>query len=143
MADTVEKSLRGGFAKVWLDGNEIGLAETIEAKIAIDYTDFYVGFDKDRRETSQSGSGSLTFMPNTSIITSLYKKFKDTKGLRFTIEANLADPASNGQEEGYQLNGVSFDEFPLANWTKGEVIKKELSFAFPPSQMIILDEIVE
>lgn len=143
MAQTIDKTLRGSFGKVWLEGQEIGIVESIEASVAVDYSDIYVGFDKDRREVSQSGTGKVSFKPTLSDVTALYKQFRENKSKRFVIEANLADKAAEGgQEEGYQFNGVTFDEFPLAGWTKGEVVTKELNFAFPPSQMIILDEIV-
>jgi hypothetical protein len=143
MAETIDQTLRGSFGTVWLDGTEIGILESIEYSVAIDYEDMQVGFDKDRREKSQSGSGKLSYKPTNSNVTKLYKDFTSLKGKRFVVEANLADPsAEGGGEEGYQLNGVTFDEYPLINWTPGEVISKELSFSAPPSKMIILDEIV-
>ena len=86
---------------------------------------------------SGSAAGDLTFEAINSISSELCKKYLKNTNRRFTIECNLSDPCAMGEEETYTINGVTFDEFPLANWQKGALIEK--TFNFRASDVVIVD----
>ncbi|MCD8024525.1 MAG: phage tail tube protein [Candidatus Gastranaerophilales bacterium] len=135
----VESALRGTYGRVWLEGEEIGILKHINLNVTPNYEDVIVGFTVDRQAVSIKYSGELSFEAVNSISSELCSKYIENTNLRFTIECNLQDPAADGQEEGYTINGVTFDEFPLANWKKGSLIEK--TFKFRASDIVVLDSI--
>lgn len=134
---TVESALRGTYGRVWLEGEEIGILKNINLKVIPNYEDVIVGFTVDRQAVSIQYAGDLTFEAINSISSELCKKYLKNTNLRFTIECNLSDPCAMGKEETYTINGVTFDEFPLANWQKGTLIEK--TFNFRASDVVIVD----
>lgn len=135
--------LVGTWGRVWLDGEEIAKVSSIEATIQNNFEDYYEGADLKRVKVSHQGTGTLTIKEVTSTCAGLLQKYI-TKGEEphFVIETNLKDPgALNSQQEGYTINEVSFDEVPFLNFTKGEIIEKELPFAFPPSKVQVNDQV--
>ena len=136
---TVESALRGTYGRVWLEGEEIGILKNITLSMRPNYEDVIIGFTVDRQVVSINYSGELSFEAVNSISTELCNKFLKNKNMRFTIECNLSDPAANGAEEGYTINGVTFDEFPLANWNKGSLIQK--TFRYRASDVVTVDSI--
>ena len=136
---TVESALRGTYGRVWLEGEEIGILKNITLNVTPQYEDVIVGFTLDRQAVSVQYSGELSFEAVNSISNELCAKYLKKKNMRFTIECNLSDPAAGGQEEGYTINGVTFDEFPLANWNKGSLIEK--NFKYRASDIVVVDTI--
>ncbi len=136
---TVENALRGTYGRVWLEGEEIGILKGINLVVTPNYEDVIVGFTVDRQAVSLQYTGDLTFEAVNSISSELCSKYLKNTNMRFTIECNLSDPAAKGKEEGYTINGVTFDEFPLANWQKGSLIEK--TFKFRASDIVIIDVI--
>lgn len=135
----VESALRGTYGRVWLDGEEIGILNNINLNVIPNYEDVIVGFTVDRQAVSLKYTGNLSFKAVNSISTELCNKYLKNTNTRFTIECNLADPVAGGAEEGYTINGVTFDEFPLANWQKGALVEK--SFSFRASDIVVVDSI--
>lgn len=133
----VESALRGTYGRVWLEGEEIGILKNINLNVTPNYEDVIVGFTVDRQAVSVQYTGELTFEAVNSISSELCNKYLKNTNTRFTIECNLSDPVSGGMEEGYTINGVTFDEFPLANWQKGSLIEK--TFRFRASDIVIVD----
>ncbi len=136
---TVESALRGTYGRVWLEGEEIGILKNITLNVTPQYEDVIVGFTVDRQAVSIQYSGDLIFEAVNSISSELCMKYLKNANMRFTIECNLSDPASGGSEEGYTINGVTFDEFPLANWQKGALIEK--AFKYRASDIVVIDSI--
>lgn len=134
---SVESALRGTYGRVWLEGEEIGILKNINLTVTPNYEDVIVGFTVDRQAVSVMYSGNLTFEAVNSISSELCSKYLKNTNLRFTIECNLSDPAAGGKEEGYTVNGVTFDNFPLANWQKGSLIAK--TFNFRASDIVVTD----
>lgn len=137
----VENALRGTYGRVWLEGEEIGILKHINISAILNFEDVFVGFTVDRQPVSIRYSGDLSFQAISSISSELYKKCLKNTTSRFTIECNLADPSADGQEESYTINGVTFDDFPLANWNKGSLIEKTLKFR--ASDIVITDSIIK
>lgn len=135
--------LVGTWGKVWLDGKPVAKLSSISATIQNNFSDYYEGADLKRVKTSHQGTGTMTIQEVYSLGASLLQKYI-AKGAEphFVIETNLKDPgAYNEQQEGYTINEVSFDEVPFLNISKGEIISKDLPFAFPPSKVQINDQI--
>ena len=133
----VESALRGTYGRVWLEGEEIGILKSINLRFIPNYEDVIVGFTVDRQAVSIQYAGDLTFCAINSISSELCKKYLKNTNLRFTIECTLCDPSAIGREESYTINGVTFDEFPLANWQKGTLVEK--TFNFRASDIVITD----
>ena len=133
----VENALRGTYGRVWLEGEEVGILKNISLNVSPRYEDVIVGFTVDRQAVSVQFTGELTFEAVNSSVSELCAKYLKNTNTRFTIECNLADPVAGGKEEGYTVNGVTFDNFPLANWHKGALIEK--TFRFRASDIMVTD----
>lgn len=127
--------LTGTDVTVWLDGDEVGVWASLEANITINYEDVNIGRDVDRKFLSFQGDGSLNYQATNSLTVEMFNKIKSNPDVRFTIEGELTR-GSTGEKEAYSIPGVTFDSIPLATWSKNEVVTKEMSFRFPPSQMV-------
>ena len=136
----VENALRGTYGRVWLEGEEVGILKHINLSAYLSYEDVFVGFTVDRQPVSIRYAGDLSFQAINSISSEIYSKCLKATNVRFTIECNLSDPSANGEEESYTINGVTFDDFPLANWNKGSLIEKTLKFR--ASDVVITDSIM-
>lgn len=135
----VESALRGTYGRVWLEGEEIGILKSINLVVTPQYENVVVGFTVDRQAVSMQYTGDLVFEAVNSISTELFNKYIKNTSARFTIECNLSDPVAGGEEEGYTINGVTFDDFPLANWAKGALVQKNLRFR--ASDIVVIDSI--
>lgn len=133
----VENALRGTYGRVWLEGEEIGILKNINLIVTPNYENVIVGFTVDRQAVSVQYTGNLSFEAVNSISSELYNKYLKNTNIRFTIECNLSDPVAGGKEEGYTINGVTFDYFPLANWQKGALVEK--TFSFRASDIVVTD----
>ncbi len=131
---SAKQVLVGTRAKVFLAGEEIGFWTNFSATITPNYDDVFVGSDVDRTEVSWTGEGSLSHQVTNSIGPKLYNKLKNSRGLRFEIEAEIASD-DTGEVQSMTIPGVTFDSIPLANWAKGEVVTAEMGFRFPASKV--------
>ncbi|MCM1338797.1 MAG: phage tail tube protein [Muribaculaceae bacterium] len=134
--NTAEQTLKATNARVFLAGEEVGFWQSFSATITINYEDVYVGDDVDRREVSKQGDGNLSQQLSNSIGVELFNKIKaGGRHSRFTIEAEIEKDAT-GETQIMTIPGVTFDAIPLADWEKGAVAKADMSFRFPPSQVV-------
>lgn len=133
---TAADVLSGTDAKLFLDGEEIGIWQNIELTVTLNYEDVQIGEDVDRNCVSMQGDGSLSYQTTNSLTTRLFNKIKANRNVRFSVEAELKSKTT-GEVESYSADNISFDSIPLANWAKGELVKKEMSFRFTPSKLMI------
>lgn len=134
--------LTGSHMEVWINGDLCFETEELEAKVTIEREDVLMGSDVDSKMTKQKGEGKM-------VINQVYTRFEDVrkaflagKDLRVEIIGKLQDPdAVGGGMERYSIGNVWFNELPLVNWKRGEVIKKEYPFGFTPSDLQNLDHI--
>lgn len=127
--------LTGTDVTVWLDGEEVGVWASLEANVTMNYDDVNIGQDVDRKFLSFQGDGSLNYQAANSMTVEMFNKIKNNPDVRFTIEGELTR-RSTGEKEAYSIPGVTFDSIPLATWSKNEIVSKEMSFRFPPSQIV-------
>jgi hypothetical protein len=125
--------LVGTDAKVFLDGEELGTWTECTLEVEYGSEDVYIGRDVDRQITSRTGNGTLNFQATNSMTIKMYNKLMANPFARFTIETELTK-LSTGETESATIGGVSFESLPLQNMSKGELVTKELSFRWMPSQ---------
>lgn len=125
--------LVGTDAKVFLDGEEWGTFTELTTTITYNYDDVYIGRDVDRQATSRQGEGALNGQSTNSMTIEMYNKLLANPNARFTIETELTK-LSTGETESGTMGGITFDSLPLQNLVKGELVTKELSFRWMPSQ---------
>lgn len=125
--------LVGTDAKVFLDGEEWGTFTECTLTITYNYDDVYIGRDTDRQATSRQGEGTLNGQATNSMTAKMYQDLLVNPNKRFTIETELTK-LDTGETESATIGGVTFDSLPLQNMTKGELVTKELSFRWMPSQ---------
>lgn len=125
--------LVGTDAKVFLNGQEWGTFTECTLTITYDYDDVYIGRDKDRQTTGRQGDGTLNGQATNSMTIEMYNTLLANPNARFTIETELTKLAT-GETEAGTIGGVTFDSLPLQNLVKGELVTKELSFRWMPSQ---------
>lgn len=125
--------LVGTDAKVFLNGQEWGTFTECTLTITYDYDDVYIGRDKDRQATGRQGDGTLNGQATNSMTIEMYNTLLANPNARFTIETELTKPAT-GETEAGTIGGVTFDNLPLQNLAKGELVTKELTFRWMPSQ---------
>jgi hypothetical protein len=125
--------LVGTDAKVFLDGEEWGTFTELTTTITYNYDDVYIGRDVDRQATSRTGEGTLNGQSTNSMTIEMYNKLLANPNARFTIETELTK-LSTGETESGTMGGITFDSLPLQNLVKGELVTKELSFRWMPSQ---------
>lgn len=134
MADVnAQNVLVGTDAKVFLNGQEWGTFTELTLTITYDYDDVYIGRDKDRQTTGRQGDGTLNGQATNSMTIEMYNTLLSNPNARFTIETELTKLAT-GETEAGTIGGVTFDSLPLQNLVKGELVTKELSFRWMPSQ---------
>lgn len=134
MADVnAQNVLVGTDAKVFLNGQEWGTFTELTLTITYDYDDVYIGRDKDRQTTGRQGEGTLNGQATNSMTIEMYNTLLSNPNARFTIETELTKLAT-GETEAGTIGGVTFDSLPLQNLVKGELVTKELSFRWMPSQ---------
>lgn len=134
MADVnAQNVLVGTDAKVFLEGEELGTWTECTLEIEYASEDVYIGRDVDRQITSRQGNGTLNFQATNSMTIKMYNKLLANPFARFTIETELTK-LSTGETESATIGGVTFESLPLVNMSKGELVTKELSFRWMPSQ---------
>lgn len=125
--------LVGTDAKVFLNGEEWGTFTNCEINIKYNYDDVYIGRDVDRQATSRQGEGTVSGQVTNSMTARMYQSLLANPNQRFSIETELTK-LSTGETESATIGGVTFDSLPLQNLAKGELVTKELSFRWLPSQ---------
>lgn len=128
-----QNTLVGTDAKVFLNGEELGTWTECTLNITYNYDDVYIGRDIDRQTTGRQGEGTLNFQATNSITIEMYNNLLANPNARFTIETELTKLAT-GETESATIGGVTFDSLPLQDMAKGELVTKELSFRWMPSQ---------
>lgn len=128
------RRLSGNFGRVWLNNNLVFEISSFEAKITADRDDVIIGISKDSKITSLTGEGTITTKKVfTSGLNDLLRQWQEGHDPRVTIIAELADPDTvSSQKERVRLENCWFNDLPIMNFSKGEVIEQELTFGFTP-----------
>lgn len=138
--DTLYRGRRrvsGNFGKLWLNNVLIFEISAFEAKVTADRDDVIIGADKDSKIVSLTGEGSFTIKQVfTRGFHELLRNWKNGWDTRLVLIGELADPDTpDSQRERIRFENVWLNELQLQSWTKGEVVEKEITFGFTPSDV--------
>ncbi|MCG8481965.1 MAG: phage tail tube protein [Clostridia bacterium] len=132
MALDVNKIMNGTFGSLWLDGEEIGEAYGLEAKVEIQKEEVPVcgRYTTSEKFMGYKGTGTVKLRKVYSRIASkISDQIKKGVNPTFEILSELADPAAQGSER-VLIKGVSFNELFLANWETQQAVNEDYSFTF-------------
>lgn len=128
-------ALSGTHGRLYFNGTPVFECSSIEAKVEVLREDIYSGFSLDSKMNGLKGSGTFTveytYDRGFKDLLAAYKRGEDP---RTHIDVVVADPdAHRKQREMTSLNNVWFTELTIANFSKGETIKRSYPFGFTPS----------
>ena len=138
--DSAKRVISGTFTEVWLDGEKVGEAYGIQAKVAFNKEDIPMcgTMAIDKKVTSYSGTGSLRmYKTNSRMAIKVGEVIRGGKDVRFTIISKVADPDAYGAER-VAIYNVSFDDLTLADYEARGISKVEAPFTFTDFEMLDL-----
>ena len=138
--DSAKRVISGTFTEVWLDGEQVGEAYGIQAKVSFNKEDVpmcgTMGVDK--KVTAYSGTGSLRmYKTNSRMAIKVADTIRNGKDVRFTLISKVADPDAYGAER-VAIYNVSFDDLTLADYEARGISKVEAPFTFTDFEMLDL-----
>lgn len=131
-ADSARRVISGTWSSVWMDGEQVGEAYGLQAKVTNDKEDVPMcgQMFTDHKVMASSGTGSLKmYKMNSRMLQLMGEKIKRGEDPRFTIISKLADPDVHGCER-MALYNVSFDDLTLIDWEVRSIGKVEAPFTF-------------
>lgn len=140
--DSARRVISGTWGAVWMDGDQVGEAYGLQAKLSYDKEDVALcgQMFTDKKVMGVSGTGSLKMHKMTSRMAQLLgEKIKRGEDPRFTIIAKLSDPDAYGAER-VALYNVSFDDLTLMDWEARSIGKVEAPFTFTDFEFLDLIE---
>ena len=130
--------MNGAFTEVWLDGEQVGEAYGVQAKMSFNKESVPMcgTMGDDKKVTSYSGTGSLRmYKTNSRMAIKVGEAIRNGKDVRFTLISKIADPDAYGAER-VALYNVSFDDLTLADYEARSISKVEAPFTFTDYEML-------
>jgi Protein of unknown function (DUF2001). len=124
------KTIRGTFGKVWVDGDRMSNVRSFEAKLTIDYEDMDINgdFGQKKRYMGYSIAGTMTcFKVDSYIAKKIHKGVMNGDLPDIKIVAVLDDPTGYGAER-VALYDVKFDELTLSQFENKSLTEEEVPF---------------
>ena len=124
------KTIRGTFGKVWVDGDRMSNVRSFEAKLTIDYEGMDVNgdFGQKKRYMGYSIAGTMTtFKVDSYIAKKIHKGVMNGDLPDIKIVAALDDPTGYGAER-VALYDVKFDELTLSQFENKSLTEEEVPF---------------
>jgi hypothetical protein len=132
MAFDFTKVINGNYGQVWLDGDLLGEAISLQAKVTNTKADVKVLGDmwKHSKVIGYEGKGTMKLNKISSRIwLKLQNSFNTGIQTSCTIYATLDDPSSYGAER-VAINEVVFDELTIMDFEAGKNIEEDVPFTF-------------
>ncbi|MBD8500740.1 phage tail tube protein [Paenibacillus arenosi] len=132
MAFSGEQVMSGTFGEVWLDGDYVAEALSLEAKIEIEKEDVPITgkFATDSKFMGYKGTGTMKMhKANSRMIKLISEKIKRGINPRFKIMSRLDDPSVNGVEI-IEIKDACFNDLSLVNWELKKKGELEAPFTF-------------
>lgn len=135
--------LSGAYGTLHLDGEYIFNCTDITADVEENRSDVQRGLDLDSKMVSGKGSGTFKVdSVYTRAEEAIMKAYKEGKDKRFVLSIAVNDPdAVGGQRTRTDIGNVWVDKLTVATFTAGEIVGKEFSFGFTPSDVNISEGI--
>lgn len=136
--DSAKRVISGTFTEVWLDGEQVGEAYGIQAKVNFNKEDIPMcgTMVADKKVTSYSCTGSLRmYKTNSRMAIKVGDAIRKGVDVRFTIISKVADPDAYGAER-VALYNVSFDDLTLADYEARAISRVEAPFTFTDYELL-------
>lgn len=130
--DSAKRVISGTWGQVWLDGELVGEAYGLQAKVKFNKEDVALcgQMATDKKVTGVECTGSLRMHKvNSRMAQVIGENIRNGRDVRFTIISKLADPDAYGAER-VAVKNVSFDDLTLMDWEAKNVGKVEAPFTF-------------
>ena len=130
MKNVVNKIIRGTFGGAWMNNEKLYDVKSVEAKVSLNYEEIHVNgeFGTGRRYMGYDVSGTLVCHKVGSRAARLYANGPKTGQLPdVVLDFALKDPDVNGAQRAV-LDGVTFDEFTLAQFENNTVLEETIPF---------------
>lgn len=130
------RRIAGAWGTVHINGEEIFEVESVDTNIEIQRGEIQIVNNVDSKVTGMAGSGTL-------VIKHVYTRFYDYLSQlqqghdpRFVMSLAYNDPdAVGGQKERVNIGNVWFNNLPIFNFTRSEVVEKSFEFGFTPGDV--------
>lgn len=139
----VEKTIFGTWGKVWLDGDLVAEATSLQAKATLDKTEVPMCgvMGKRYKTTGFDIKGSLKFNKiNNRMAIKIADNLRKGKETVCEIISELADPTASGAER-VRLIGCKFDELTITDWEAKKIVDETIPFTAEDFEYIDLIEV--
>jgi hypothetical protein len=132
MAFDYTQTINGNYGQVWLNGDLVGEATSLECKVTNVKADVKVLGDpwKHSKVMGYEGKGTLKLNKiSDRIWLTMQSNFATGLQTPCSIYATLSDPASNGATR-VNIEDVIFDEFTVINFEVDKLLEEDVPFTF-------------
>ena len=133
----------GTFVEVFQGGSRVFDLKSIEAKLVIDKEDVIQNGSKskDTKQVTVGGEGSMVVHKVYTRAKEFFAQFKAGKEIGMEdVIITIQDPDTGGIET-WEINRISFDEFPLIVAENASLTEEEFPFTFNPDD-VSLKEVI-
>lgn len=129
--------IAGAWGTVHIDGEDIFEVEQVETNVEIQRGEIQIVNNVDSKVTGLAGSGSLVIKHvYTRRVEKYLTELQKGHDPRFVLSLALNDPdAVGGQKERVNIGNVWFNNLPVFNFTRSEVVEKTFEFGFTPGDV--------
>lgn len=136
MVDT--QVILGTWGQVWVDGDLMSEATAFRAEININYEDVAMcrNLMSGKKISGLEGEGELTMHHVDSAVTvKIAADIKKGVVPDITVVSDINDPNAAGAEK-IAVKHVKFEKITLADWERGNLGERSLSFSFSDWELI-------
>lgn len=125
-----EKTIFGTWGKVWLDGDLVAEATSLQAKATLDKTEVPMCgvMGKRYKTTGFDIKGSIKMNKiNNRMALKIADNLRKGKETVCEIISELSDPGADGAER-VRLKGCKFDEMTITDWEAKKIVDETIPF---------------
>jgi len=137
--------MNGTYGVVRVDGLEYANISKFECKVSMEREDlqFSGNLGKDSKLISSTGSGTMTFRKvNSRVVARNLPSIVTGKDFKMVLILTVDDPDGLGKET-VTITDVWTNDFDLFNFEMGGTMEESVSFGFNPTNIVVLDAVVE
>ena len=137
--------MNGTYGVLRVDGLEYANISKFETKVSMEREDlqFSGNLGKDSKLISASGTGTMTFRKvNSRVVARNLPSIVTGKDFKMVLILTVDDPDGIGKET-ISITDVWANDFDLFNFEMGSVMEESVSFGFNPTNIVVLDAVVE
>ena len=137
--------MNGTYGVIRVDGLEYGNISKFESKVTMEREDmqFSGSLGKDSKLVASTGSGTMTFRKvNSRVVARNLPSIVTGKDFKMVLILTVDDPDGLGKET-VTITDVWTNDFDLFNFEMGGTMEESVSFGFNPTNIVVLDAVVE